>query len=123
MKIGLIDIDYNGSFPNIPLMKLSAWRKLQGHTVEWYMPFSERYDIVYVSKVFSWSEDYKDVINADQVFYGGTGYQIRLIDGKEVYSWDAFGKKDLYAHSILASIFIRTTHYTLLLQKIQHMAF
>lgn len=94
MQIGLIDIDYNGSFPNIPLMKLSAWRKSQGHTVEWYMPFIERYDVVYVSKVFSWSEDYKDVINADQVFYGGTGYQIRLQDGKEVYSWNAFGKKD-----------------------------
>lgn len=94
MRIGLIDIDYNGSFPNIPLMKISAWRKSQGHTVEWYMPFSERYDAVYISKVFSWSEDYKDVINADQVFYGGTGYQIRLQDGKEVYSWNAFGKKD-----------------------------
>lgn len=94
MKIGLIDIDYNGSFPNIPLMKISAWHKSQGHTVEWYMPFSERYDVVYVSKIFSWSEDYKDVINADQVFYGGTGYQIRLQNGKEIYSWNAFGKKD-----------------------------
>lgn len=94
MRIGLIDIDYNGSFPNIPLMKISAWRKSLGDSVEWYMPFSERYDVVYVSKVFSWSEDYKDVINADQVFYGGTGYQIKLVDGKEVYSWNAYGKEN-----------------------------
>lgn len=86
MKIGLIDIDYNGSFPNIPLMKLSAWHKAQGNIVEWYMPFSDRYDTVYVSKVFSWSEDYKDVINADHVWYGGSGYQIKNIDGKE--EWD-----------------------------------
>lgn len=94
MKIGLIDIDYNGSFPNIALMKISAWRKSLGDTVEWYMPFSDRYDIVYVSKVFSFSEDYKDAINADQVFYGGTGYQIKLVDGKEVYSWNAWGKEN-----------------------------
>lgn len=94
MRIGLIDIDYNGSFPNIALMKISAWRKSLGDKVEWYMPFSDRYDIVYVSKVFSWSEDYKDVINSDVVYYGGTGYQIKLIDGKEVYSWDAWGKKN-----------------------------
>lgn len=94
MKIGLIDIDYNGSFPNIALMKISAWHKSLGDTVEWYMPFGERYDIVYVSKVFSFSEDYTDVINADIVYYGGTGYQIKLINGKEVYSWNAWGKKN-----------------------------
>ena len=86
MKIGLIDIDYNGQIPNIPLMKISAWRKSQGHTVEWYMPFGDRYNVVYVSKVFSWSEDYKDVINSDQVWYGGSGYQIKNVNGKE--EWD-----------------------------------
>lgn len=86
MRIGLIDLDYNGSFPNIPLMKLSAWHKTQGNMVEWYMPFGDRYDTVYVSKVFSWSEDYKDVINADHIWYGGSGYQIKNIDGKE--EWD-----------------------------------
>jgi len=85
MRIGLIDIDYNGSFPNIALMKLSAWHKSIGDSVEWYMPFSDRYDIVYVAKVFSFSEDYKDVINADVVVYGGTGYQIQLIDGVETW--------------------------------------
>lgn len=85
MRIGLIDIDYNGSFPNIALMKLSAWHKSIGDTVEWYMPFSDRYDIVYVAKVFSFSKDYKDVINADVVVYGGTGYQIQLIDGVETW--------------------------------------
>lgn len=87
MRIGLIDCDHrNGNtFPNLALMKISAWHKSQGDMVEWYLPFSDRYDIVYVSKVFSFTEDYTDVINADKVIYGGTGYQIRLIDGKEVY--------------------------------------
>ena len=44
-KIGLIDIDYNGSFPNIALMKLSAFHKAQGNEVGWYSPFAGRYDI------------------------------------------------------------------------------
>lgn len=86
MRVGLIDIDYNGSFPNIPLMKISAFKKAQGDTVEWYMPFGDRYDVVYVSKVFSWSEDYTDVINANVVWRGGSGYQIKLENGKE--TWD-----------------------------------
>lgn len=30
MRIGLIDVDYNGNFPNIPLMKISAYHKEQG---------------------------------------------------------------------------------------------
>ena len=96
MRIGLIDIDYNGSFPNIPLMKISAWHKSNGRSVEWYMPFGERYDVVYVSKVFSWSEDYKDVINADHVWYGGSGYQIKNINGKEEFDHLVLDKDHFY---------------------------
>lgn len=53
MKVGLIDVDGH-HFPNIPLMKLSAWHKARGDTVEWYEPLlSGHLDRVYVSKVFS----------------------------------------------------------------------
>lgn len=55
MKIGLIDIDHS-NFPNIALMKISAWHKKIGDQVDWYTPF-EHYDIVYVAKVFSFTED------------------------------------------------------------------
>lgn len=92
MRIGLIDIDYNGRFPNLALMKISAWHKSQGDTVEWYSPFDERYNIVYISKVFSFSPDYDLEVNADRVIRGGTGYAIKLVDGKEVY------KKELDAN-------------------------
>lgn len=85
MKIGLIDVDYNGNFPNIPLMKISAYHKAQGDNVEWYAPFGDRYDIVYVSKVFSFSKDYDLAINADKVIRGGSGYAIKLVDGVEVH--------------------------------------
>lgn len=53
MRIGLIDIDGQNKFPNLALMKLSAWHKEQGDVVEWYYPFSERYDRVYCAKVYS----------------------------------------------------------------------
>jgi hypothetical protein len=83
-RIGLIDVD-GRNFPNIALMKLSAWHKGQGDTVEWYSPFDERYDIVYKSKVFSFTPDFDDAINADRVVKGGTGYCIELVDGREVF--------------------------------------
>ena len=50
MKIGLIDVDGH-NFPNLALMKLSAWHKAQGDTVEWWWGFGE-YDRAYMSKVF-----------------------------------------------------------------------
>lgn len=85
MRIGLIDLDSH-NFPNLPLMKLSAWHKSQGDTVEWYEPlFSGHMDIVYMSKVFSFSPDYQYYIDADKVIKGGSGYCIELVDGKEVY--------------------------------------
>ena len=85
MKIGLIDVDGH-NFPNIPLMKLSAWHKQQGDTVEWYSPlFSGHMDKVYMSKVFSFSPDFPYHIDADEIITGGSGYCISLVDGKEVF--------------------------------------
>lgn len=74
MKIGLIDVDSH-NYPNLPLMKLSAYHKRQGDKVEWYDTF-EHYDLVYMSKVFNSSPDYRYVINADKIIHGGTGYAI-----------------------------------------------
>lgn len=84
-RIGLIDVDGH-NFPNIPLMKISAWHKAQGDHVEWYDPmFSGHMDKVYISKVFSFTPDYIYPIDADEIIQGGSGYCISLVDGKEVY--------------------------------------
>lgn len=86
MKIGLIDVDGH-NFPNLALMKLSAWHKAQGDSVEWYQPlFSGHMDKVYMSKVFSFTPDYEYFIDADEVYRGGSGYAITLENGKEVYN-------------------------------------
>ena len=87
MRIGLIDVD-TVHYPNLPLMKLSAWHKQQGDSVEWYDAFSglvQEYDKVYVSKVFSFTPDYEYPIYAKEVVKGGTGYCIETVNGKEIF--------------------------------------
>lgn len=85
MKIGLIDVDGH-NYPNLPLMKISAWHKAQGDSVEWYEPLlSGHCDKVYMSKVFSFTPDYEYFIDANEIIKGGSGYCIELVDGKEVY--------------------------------------
>lgn len=76
MKIGLIDVDGH-NFPNLALMKLSAWHKAQGDTVEWWWGF-DHYDRVYMSKVFdsTYTPDVPEPLNADEVIKGGTGYDL-----------------------------------------------
>lgn len=76
MKIGLIDVDGH-NFPNLALMKLSAWHKAQGDTVEWWWGWNE-YDRVYMSKVFdeTYSPDIPEPLNAKEIIKGGTGYGI-----------------------------------------------
>lgn len=84
-EIGLIDVDSH-NFPNLALMKISAYHKARGDNVEWCM-LLKHYDIVYVSKVFG--DEYSNMdmtaIQADKIIYGGTGFAISVIDGKEVY--------------------------------------
>lgn len=75
MRVGMIDVDGH-NFPNLPLMKLSAWHKAQGDSVEWYSPmFSGHLDRVYMSKVFTYSPDYEYFVDADEIVKGGTGYE------------------------------------------------
>lgn len=87
MRIGLIDVDGH-NYPNLPLMKLSAWHKKNGDFVEWYEAwngYAEPYDKVYMSKVFSFTPDYDRPIYAKEVERGGSGYCIRLEGGREIY--------------------------------------
>ncbi len=100
MTIGLIDADMmwqkraNGRrygktkadiFPNLVLMKLSAFHKRQGDEVEWYNGLMH-YDRVYISKVFSSTPESGMPINADSVIRGGSGYAIQMRQGREVWA-------------------------------------
>ena len=74
MRIGLVDVDGH-NFPNIALMKLSAWHKRRGDTVEFADPAVRRYDKVYMSKVFTFSRDCTAHYDCE-VVRAGTGYSL-----------------------------------------------
>lgn len=85
MNIGLIDVDGH-NFPNLALMRISAYHKSIGDNVEWWESDFKYYDIVYKSKIFSdaYSHEEQDPINCGEIRKGGTGYCITLgDDGKE----------------------------------------
>lgn len=77
MKIGLKDVDGH-NYPNLPLMKLSAYHKAAGDEVKWHYPLiSEHQDRIYISKVFSLSEQqdhYEYFMDADEVIFSGSGF-------------------------------------------------
>lgn len=83
MRIGLVDVDGHAKkkkwgatiYPNIALCKIARWHKQQGDTVEWADAFFH-YDILYMSKVFTFSPDDINVYNADKIIKGGTGYNV-----------------------------------------------
>ena len=80
MRIGLVDID--SKIPNLALMKLSAYHKAKGDHVELTMPiFAESFDLVYSSKVFTWTELPALPPNA---VIGGTGYDLKIVLPEEV---------------------------------------
>lgn len=86
MKVALIDVDGH-NYPNLALMRISAYHKSLGHDVEWWESDVWHYDICYASKIFSraYTKDVPPPHNCDTVIYGGTGYCISTVDGREVF--------------------------------------
>lgn len=70
MNIGLHDSDNTG-FPNLALMKISAFHKMRGDSVEWWNPMFP-YDKLYSSKVFTFTPEC--VYLPPDTIKGGTGY-------------------------------------------------
>lgn len=85
MRIGLYDADGH-NFPSLPLMKISAYHKAKGDEVEFVFPLY-KYDRIYLSRVFG--DEYTTFNNlclqADELISGGTGFAIRVENGKEIY--------------------------------------
>lgn len=74
MKIGLVDVDGH-NFPNLCLMKLSAWHKAKGDEVEFAIPLMQ-YDRIYMARVFDdlYTHDDLTAYQCDEIIKGGTGY-------------------------------------------------
>lgn len=82
MKIGLIDVDRT-KFPNLALMKISAYHKSMGDIVEWANPLFADYDRVYKSKIFTFSQDDTTPYDCETI-KGGTGYSLTTVLPEEV---------------------------------------
>lgn len=82
MNIGLIDIDGH-KFPNYALMRISAYHKAQGDSVEWADPLFGNYDRVYQSKIFTFTPDYGYSFDCETI-KGGTGYDLHKTLPKEI---------------------------------------
>ena len=81
MRVGLHDAEKDHfkhkTFPNLALMKISAYHKIKGDSVEWWNPLY-RYDRIYSSKVFDFTPI--DPYLPEDVIRGGTGYKDIPID-------------------------------------------
>lgn len=82
MKVGLVDVDGH-NFPNLALMKISAWHKAQGDTV-CFASSLDFYDKIYMAKVFTFTEDDLHCYQAKEIVTGGTGYNLTSVLQKEI---------------------------------------
>lgn len=76
MLVGIHDAEKDHmkhkTFPNLALMKISAWHKAHGDDVEWWNPLY-KYELVYSSKVFDFTPD--NPYLPENTIRGGTGYR------------------------------------------------
>lgn len=86
-RILMVDADSKNDFPNLALMKISAWRKSLGDRVDLMkgIPSSTllvEYDHVYISCIFYQNRnavlDYASHFPKDQVSIGGSGIDLKL---------------------------------------------
>lgn len=90
MHVGLIDVD--SKIPNLVLMKLSAWHKAQGDTVQLLKPndvllgqsLFDKPDKLYAAAVFDWSRDLVDQLQAIGAEVGGTGWNLTKVLPNEI---------------------------------------
>ena len=83
MRVALLDVD--SVIPNLALMKISQWHKMQGDTVLWYDElWRDTYDEIYASAVFEYSD--KSIIDPERMQVGGTGWDTNKNLPGEIHS-------------------------------------
>jgi len=96
MKILLVDVD--SKIPNLALMKLSTYHKSLGDSIELLKlnlpgyPHNRKFksvdakgfDKVYVSTIFTVNQSKYEILNNDNVEYGGTGYDLTVKLSQEI---------------------------------------
>jgi len=103
LNIGIIDADLldNGTrHPNLALMKISGYHKEKGDNVslikQYKLEILQQFDVIYISKVFTYTKITEDILKIPNVKIGGTGF---FPDGDEFLPYDIEHHKpdyDLY---------------------------
>lgn len=76
MKIAIYNVDTEASIPNLALMKIAAFHKERGDSVEHYAPLdTATYDKIYASTVFSFSD--RSYLNPNQMEIGGSAWSLK----------------------------------------------
>lgn len=75
MRVALVDVD--SKIPNLALMKVSAYHKARGDSVELFDPLFSRPDLIYASKIFDFTPDYGYYPDGVEVLRGGPAYDLR----------------------------------------------
>lgn len=113
MNIGLIHVD--GKYPNLALMKLSAWHKAQGDEVEFYYPMKE-YGYVYASKVFADSPIYDYLPENCKI--GGWGYNALILPDEVEHTCPDYSLYGIdYAMGFASRGCIRNCHFCIVPEK------
>src|SRR5688572_8148194 len=75
MRVALYDVD--SKIPNLALMKLSAFHKERGDSVEPYFPLSQdHYDKIYASTIFN-DDGERPPLDDQAMDIGGTGWDLK----------------------------------------------
>lgn len=116
MKIGLYNID--SKVPNLALMKISAWHKQQGDTVEFYLPLEKsKYGKVYASQIFT---DSKPEYLTPDMELGGSGVDLKKELPKEIDDmkpdYELFSEND-YSLGFVTRGCIRNCEFCIVQQK------
>ncbi|MEW9080849.1 hypothetical protein [Terrisporobacter glycolicus] len=79
MKIGIVDADLidNGTrHPNLALMKIAGFYRDNGHEIRLITSYEQinDYDVIYMSKVFTFTKVPEEVLKMNNIHIGGTGF-------------------------------------------------
>ena len=97
MNIGIYDVD--SKIPNLALMKLSAWHRARGDSVQMYSPLMmDSFDKIYASKIFDFSSD--QFLIPDRMEIGGTGHDLHKTLPDEIEAMQPDYKVYNYPHNI-----------------------
>lgn len=88
MKIRLLAND--SKIPNYAIMKISTYHKRLGDDVDWYDPIFDMFDtdILYESKVFTFTPEYQYYPVNAKIVRGGTGFDLKTKLPEEIESID-----------------------------------